>query len=862
MWTRLAHIILKYRLWLMLMLAGITAFMGYKMTQVKMSYKFAKVVPKDDIDLIYFNRFTTTFGEDGNVLAIALKDTTLFKYENFRKLRRLCKRIDTVQAVTNVVGLPNLRKLEVLHENKQFVLKDVFESVPENQEALDSVVSHVGELGMFKDQLLQLDSSSTVILVTLDSKLFNSKIRKSIIDKITNITDEFEKDTGIEVRFAGLPYVRTVVTEIVSKELIWLLIYALAILALILFLFFRSFSAVIFPCIVIGIGVVWSLGTLAIFGYEVTLLSGLIPPIIVVIGIPNCVYLLNKYHQEYDKCGNKIKALSRVIRKIGIVTLITNLTTSVGFLVLAFNDIDILREFGIVAGINILATFVSSIILIPSMFSYLPSPTPRQLKHLEFKFLGKVLNFIDHIVHNKRKTIYIITFVLVLIGSWGTWLIHTVSYMVDDIPETSKVKQDLKFFEENFKGIMPLEIIVHTKKRNPKDTTAEGELTKVPLSYDSLRPILLDTNRFLEDPRGFTRLHNLKRIEELEDYLASRSNLTQPISINTFIKAARQAYWQNDPEFYSLPTKQDKNRILRYLKNSVKYGLTDDTLKEQNFMSTFIDSTGQIRVSLKMEDIGSKHMDTLINYHIRPTADSIFSNNHLSELEKPVYISYAVTGTSPLFVKGNRFLIKNLRWSLVIAFVLISLVMGSLFGSVRMILISLVPNIIPLVITGAVMGYLGIPLKPSTALIFTIAFGISVDDSIHYLAKYRQELYHTNFDASKAVSISIRETGASMIYTSVILFSGFIMFATSDFDGTVMLGILTSTTLLIAMITNLVVLPALLLTFDAGKRTAKKNTLLIDQYSDEYYDETEDEEIDIDRLDIQQDNEKSIGSEI
>lgn len=856
MWTRLAHIILKYRLILMLLLAGITGFMAYHMTHVKMSYKFAKVVPKDDIDLIYFNQFTSTFGEDGNVLAIAFKDSTLFEYENFKKLRKLCKQIDTVNGVTNVVGLPNLQALEADHGQKKFTLKDLFEVIPVDQKSLDSSMIHVGDLGIFKDQLLQLDSFSTVVLVSLDAKLFNSKKRKSIIKKIESITTEFEEATNIDTKFAGLPYVRTVVTEIVSKELVNLLLYALGILSLILFFFFRSLYAVIFPCLIIGIGVIWSVGTLALFGYEVTLLSGLIPPIIVVIGIPNCVYLLNKYHQEYDKCGSKIRALSKVIRKIGIVTLITNLTTSVGFLVLAFNDIDILREFGIVAGINILATFFSSIILIPAMFSYLPSPTPRQLKHLNFKFLNKSLLFIDFIVHKRRTVIYIVTFILIIVGSWGTWLIQTVSYMVDDIPESSKVKQDLKFFEDNFKGIMPLEIVVHTKKRNQKDTTETGEYTTLPISYDSLRDVMQDTNRFLDDPRGFTKLHNLQRIEKLENYLAQRHSLTQPISVNTFIKAARQAYWQNNPDFYALPSKQDKNRILRYLKNSAKHGLTNDTLKEKNFLGTFVDSTGQIRISLKMKDIGSKHMDTLINYHIRPTADSIFSNAYLGRNEKPVYLSYAVTGTSPLFVKGNRFLIKNLRWSLLIAFILISFVMGMLFGSVRMILLSLIPNIIPLVITGAVMGYLGIPLKPSTALIFTIAFGISVDDSIHFLAKYRQELQHTAFDASKAISISIRETGASMIYTSIILFSGFIMFATSTFDGTVMLGVLTSTTLLIAMVTNLVVLPALLLTFDAGKRGAKKNTLLIDQYSDEYYDEHEDEELDLDKLDIQQDPDK------
>ena len=797
MWTKLAHIILKYRTILIVLLAIMTAFMGYKATQVQFSFRLAEIVPYNDPDNAYFRQFKEQFGDDGNMIAVGVKDSSIYKVENFRNFGYLCKALGNLKGVENVLGLPNLKKLEKNTKKRRFELQSIFPDRPDDQEQLDSLLNGASQLQFYSGQLINKKNGATLILVTLDNAILDTKERIDLMWDVVDVGTEFEKETGIKLHYSGLPYARSVNMRTVKKELNLFLILSVAVTGLILFLFFRSFKAVIFPLIIIGVIVVWVMGTLSLFSFKITILTGLIPSIIVVIGIPNSVYMLNKYHQDFAKHGNQMKALSTIIKKIGIVTFITNFTTAVGFLVLLSTDITILREFGIVAGINIVATFAVSTILIPSLYSYVSPPSSRHLRHLEFKFLNSFLSGLDWLVHKRKTLVFITTTVIVIVSVIGLMQIKSNSYLVDDLPEKSPMIQDLRFFEENFAGIMPLEVVVNTGTR-----------------------------------KGVQNIRNLKKIDEFEAFLDSITYISQPVSVVSFIKAANQAYYNHLPQFYTIPSGRDKAFILRYL---------SEDADEEGISTAFVDSTGQqLRISLKIADIGSLKMDSLVNKVIEPRMKEIFDGTK---------IEAKITGTTPLFIKGNKFLIDNLLTSMVIAFLVIALIMVVLFRNFRMIVISLIPNMIPLIITAGIMGYFQIPLKPSTAIIFSIAFGISVDDSIHFLAKYRQELFAHKFSVPIAVSYSLRETGASMIYTSIILFFGFVIFAASEFGGTIALGILTSLTLLFAMLTNLIVLPALLLRFDTGKRREDAHPL-IEQYP-EFYDENEDEEIDLEQIKVE-----------
>jgi predicted RND superfamily exporter protein len=754
-------------------------------------------VPPEDPDMIFFTQFKAEFGEDANIVAIGVKDSALYTPQNFRRYKYLSDELKAIDDVIQVVSIPLFQTLTKDSENKKFIVEPIFNDIPDDQASLDSLLVLANNQKFYSDQIINQENGATFILMSINKDVINTKDRDQVINDIEHVAGEFSNATGIDLKYVGLPYIRTEVNGSVKRELILFLFLSIIVTAIILLFFFRSWDAVVFPLIIIVVIVIWSMGTLGILGYEITILTGLLPPVIVVIGIPNSVYLLNRYHQQINKHGNKAFALSHVIRKIGIVALITNSTTAVGFFVLLFTGIKDLQEFGLVAGLNIMATFVVSIILIPAVFSYLPKPKGRQLQHLKFKFLDFALTNLDLLVHRHRYRVFVFTGIVVVIAMIGVTKLRAVTFIVDDVPESSQVKKDLAFFEENFSGIMPLEIVVSTGKK-----------------------------------KGILRQEFLSQVSELEDFLDEQEVISKPVSILSMLKASRQAFYNNNPEYYSLPTRADRNFILRYLSG-------DDN--QSTILNSFVDEDqSKMRISLKVADIGSIRLDSLIDNVVNAKIDEVFAGSD---------VEAKATGTTLLFVKGNKFLVKNLRLSLILAFIVIAIIMGILFKSPKMIAISLIPNLIPLIMIAGIMGYFDIALRPSTVLIFSVVFGISVDDSIHFLAKYRQELFTNKFFVPLAISKSIRETGASMIYTSVILFAGFIIFSWSEFISTTMLGVLTSTTLLIAMFANLIVLPALLMVFDDGKRKQDSHPLI--EHYDEFYQEDEDEEIDLKMIQVQ-----------
>lgn len=798
MWTRLAHLIIKYRLPLVILIGLITVFMGYHAKDAEMSYDFRGTVPANDPEQVFFTEFRKQFGEDGNIVAVGLKDSAIYQYKNFERLRQFCVAVKGMEGVNEVISLPQIKQIEKDTARTRFVLTDIFPDKISNQAQLDSLLKEAKKQKFYIGQIVNEKNGAIAILISIKKEVLNSPKRIGLTDQITEAGKVFSEDTGITLHYAGLPFVRSVIASKVGQELKIFLMISVIITGIILLIFFRSFRAVIFPLIVIGIIVVWVLGSIALFGFKISLLSGMIPPIIVVIGIPNAIYLMNKYHTEYAAHGNKMLAISRVVRKVGLATFMTNLTTAIGFLVLLTADITILREFGIVAGLNVMATFVVSLILIPGVFSWMPPPSAKHLKHLDVKIFDRVLSTVDLIVHRNRIVIYTITISVVVFAVIGMSRLHSISFMVDDLPAESVVKKDLVFFEENFSGVMPLEIVVNTGKK-----------------------------------RGVIDVKNLTKIDEFEQFLDAQKDISKPVSLVSFVKAAKQAFYNNNPDRYSLPDNRERAFILRYMK-----GQSDSS----GLFKSFVDEDMQtMRISMQVADVGSDKMDSLVNQVIQPEINRVFADSGMKA---------TITGTTPLFIRGNKFLIANLRGSLLLAFALIAITMGLLFANMRMIVISLIPNFIPMMITAAIMGYFNIPLKPSTVLIFSITFGISVDYSIHFLAKYRQELHATSFFVPVAISNSILEVGKSMIYTSIVLFCGFIIFTFSSFGGTIALGVLTSTTLLISMIANLILLPSLIMTFDRSSYK-KGGRALIDEFNPDSFPKTEDDLVDLSKIKIQ-----------
>lgn len=775
MWTLIARFILRNRPGLLIALALATAFMGWQASQVRMSYDGNRLIPDNDPDLLVYQQFQETFGIDGNVMVVGVQSRDLFEVEFFNEWSKVCERVEALPMIANVVSIANLPKLQKNTRERKFDFVPIVKERPQYADELQRIKEELINNKVYAGVLLNPETNTTLMAITFTEEVLNSEDRIDAVEEVTRLMDAFAVSNEVEVHFSGLPYVRTIFSTKVAMELKLFSMLAVLVTAIVLFLFFRSFYAVFFPILVVVIGATWAMGLIHLFGYKITLLSGLIPALIVVIGVPNCVYLLNKYHDEFRKHGNKIKALSRIIEKIGIATLITNATTAIGFGVFFFTDSAILQEFGLVVALSIMLVFLVSIILIPSVFAYLPSPLEQQLRHLENV---NVSNFIDRLVHlvsTYRKSIFVVTSLLAMVAFVGAMRLQALSFIVDDLPKDDKVYNDLKFFEKHFTGVMPFEVVIDTGRKGGAQSTAQ-----------------------------------LAKADEVQEIFASRPEFAQPLSVVQLVKGANQAYFNGNSDYFRLPNAQERNFVLPYLLRT--RGENDQLL------NSLTDSTRQlIRLSFNVADMGTVKMREAFE-EIKPRVDSVFQGTN----NKVQY-----TGTSLIFLKGNAYLINSLVSSLSLAFVIISIIMALMFRSLKIIVISIIPNLFPLLITAGAMGYLGVPLKPSTVLIFSIAFGIAVDDSIHFLTKYRQELRRHAWDIPKTVLVTLRETGPSMIYTSIILFFGFIIFGASNFGGTVALGIMTSTTLIVAMLSNLLLLPALILSFDQKEknRQQKKSAL-------------------------------------
>ena len=525
------------------------------------------------------------------------------------------------------------------------------------------------------------------------------------------------------------------------------------------------------------IGVTWAFGFIGLFGYEITVLTALIPPLIIVIGVPNAVFLINKYQQEVKKHGNQAKSLQRVISKIGNATLMTNITTASGFATFVFTKSQLLKEFGIIASINIVGIFILALLIIPIIYSFMPLPKKKHLNHLEKKWIDNVVNWMEEMVRHNRIAIYISTVVIIILGIIGIYQIRVSGSVIEDMPKNKQFYKDIKFFEAEFGGIMPLEIFIDTKKE-----------------------------------KGVMKLSTLKKMEKINEVIEQFPELSKPISITNLVKYSKQAYYLGNPKYYQLPTTQEQSYIFSYTKNSE--GNT-------NMLNNFVDSTGRYaRITTFMKDIGTDKMEI-----IQDRLNAVIAKEFPSEK-----FDVHLTGKALVFLKGTNYLINNLVISLSLAILLIALFMAWMFRSYQMILISIIPNMLPLLITAGLMGFFGIPIKPSTILVFSIAFGISVDDTIHFLAKYRQELHANNWKIKKSVYSALRETGVSMFYTSIVLFFGFLVFTVSSFGGTIALGGLVSVTLLFAMVSNLLLLPSLLLSFEkkiSNEKVIKEPTIRI-----------------------------------
>lgn len=773
MWKRLGKIVIRYRALVLLLLLACTAVMGYFASKVKLSYEFAKAIPTDNPRYRDYQAFKKQFGDDGNMLVVGVQDENFFRLDHFTAYKKMEEELRQIHGVEGIISVPSAitLKKDSLTERLQSI--KIFAGAI-TQQQVDSARAIFYNLPFYRSSLYNPATNAYLLGVRVNKEVLSSKGRSEVIGNIVKAAEKFESVSGQEVHLSGLPLIRTQVADRIQAEMKIFLAGSVLLSIVILLMFFRSLSTTFLSLSVVLIGVVWTVGIIHLCGYQITLLTALMPSLVVVIGIPNCIYFINKYHTAFIASGDKIGSLVNMVGKMGIVTLFCNITAAIGFAVFALTESAILKEFGVVAGLSIMVIFLISFTLLPAALSLLPAPGAGQLRYLKSRWITTFLDRVETWAFGHKKWVLGITVLILVAALAGMARLKTVGYIVDDLPRSDKIYTDLKFFEQHFKGVMPLEVVVDTKRKNG--------LT------------------------GLKALAVFEKVDSLALFMASRPEMAKPLSLAEGLKFAKQAFYEMDSTQYLLPNTFDGAFVGEYLKPSADTS-TGGTMN--NILRSFMDSNRQItRLSVSMKDIGTEALPLLLDT-IRRKTDQLFDTSKYK---------VTLTGTSITFLEGSRFIISGLKESVFWAFLLISLCMLYLFRSVRIVLCSLIPNIIPLLVTAGVMGWVGLPLKPSTVLVFSVALGIAVDITIRFLVNYKQELPELGNDPVLTVKSSIRHTGLSIVYTSMVLTAGFVIFCASTFGGTVSLGWLTSLTLVTATLTNLLLLPVLLLLFSPVKK--------------------------------------------
>lgn len=781
MWNFIVRFILKYRLVILIILGLLTAFFGYQATKVEMSYELPKMLPGSDSVNIEHEQFKKIFGEDGNVIFIGIQDKNMFQLSEFNDMFDLTTNLKLIDGVKEVVSTTKLFNLAKDTINKKFTFNPIVKKKPESQKEVDSIKNVIYNIPFYDKLMFNKDSHVYLMALTMNKIKFDKKGREIIIANIKTLVDDYGNKHQLKVHYSGLPYIRTVRSQMIEAEIKMFIVLALIVSLILLFIVFRSLKAVIIPMLIVSISVIWAMGITAILGYKISILTGMIPPLLILIGVENCIFIINKYHIEIRTHGNKTKALSRVIEKMGKLTLMTNATTASGFITFVFTSSVILFEFGIVSSINIMLTYLLSIMLIPILFSYLSPPKPQQLKHLDDRFMIGAVRRIISLIKNHRKIIYLTSTVLVVLGIWGFSKLTTTGNIVDDLPKSDPIYKDLAFFENNFKGVLPFEISIKNEKN------------------------------------GIMNLPTFRKIDELQKIITTYPELSRPLSIVEVVKSARQAFYNGDSAMYELPSNNDFGFIAAYMpKNNGNSKI--------KLLDNFMDSTKKVtRISVQMKNIGTNDIKRIKN-EIKTKADTIFNKSKFE---------VTITGTSVVFLKGTEYLAQNLIISIVIAIIIISLLTALLFSSTRMVIIILITNLFPQLLTAALMGFFQIPLKPSTLLIFSIAYGMSVDNAINYMLRYRFEIRKHKLSIQESVINALKDRGSSMLSSSIVLFLGFSIFIASDFGGTVALGLLVSFTLFVAMFANIIILPSLIISIIKPGTTKSIEKPLIEVIEDD-----------------------------
>jgi predicted RND superfamily exporter protein len=756
---RVAEGLLRYRFFILTLLFSVVLGSVYLIFQIRADFSFEALIITNDEEGAFFEEFRDRFEESDRDIIILLQGETLFHPDSVALIGQLTEALEEVDGLEKVTTVFNSPLIQGTEDGIQIESFD--DLMNEDPSALGELEAEILDNRMFRRFVISEDGKTMALLARLDFDIVTEKQKRPVVRAAVSVTKAIIGER-FSVHFSGMPVIQEEYTSQGLQEMWGFFFLSAGILCFLLFLTFRSAMGLYIPQLTVLISVVLLLGLMSLFGQKLNIISNVIPSLLLVYGVADSIHLINRYYEELNKGLEKKQALLVVIRRMGVACFMTSFTTAVGFISLYTATIEMVKNFGLFSGIGILIAYLTTILLIPILLSLRPAPRRKWNEHKGDDVIERIMTLTGRL-NEKYPKILISLAVLVLSGSVILCLrVNIESYILEELSEDNPIVQANHILEEDMMGILPYQIQI----------AAGGEGLALEPDF-------------------------LVRVDQLQSFVASQPWIRKTLSIVDILKEMHQVMNGDDPAFYRVP--ETRELVAQYL---LLYEISGD--KED--LDVLLTPDGSyVRLSCQGLDMGTSNYFEL-KRRTEEKAASLFGSP----------ASYRVTGRSLLATRALDNIIRDMLVSFFSAFAIIFLTVSLLYRSLKAGLITMIPNIIPLVVTMGFMGLFGITLRLSTVVIFAVCLGMAVDDTIHYLSRFREELVKTG-DYVESMYNTLRTAGRAITLTTVIIIAGFLVFLTSGFRATQSFGLLSSVALAASLLGSLIFLPAALNTLRPWK---------------------------------------------
>jgi hypothetical protein len=727
------------------LLTVVTIMFGSYLPNVKMDFSIEQLFSQDDPVIDRFLEFREEFDGVDNIVYLLYESDDPFSYENLIKNRQM---VDAFEKINGVSSVSSLTNIDLFTDGGEYLLSPVYENIPKSPDSLKSAKTQIMNSKLLNNYLISDDGALAAILIEIDVAFNEHNSRESILKEI----DRLQESVDWEWHQTGLPIIRTRYVQYMIADNIRFLGPVVLMLFIFLSLLFRSWAGLVLPLLVVVLTIIWTLGFMVFSGITINIISYIIPTLLMVVGVSDSVHLLVKYYSTLNELNDKKQAMVDTLQKIGMAIFFTSITTAIGFGALSMVKIQIVKEFGIFTALGVFFAFIITVFLIPSLLMLFEKTPQSTLDRYSTGFRVKIIKKFIKLVRVYPRLIVACGFVISFFGLFGALQINPHSKLLDDLRPGNPLLEDMQLAEEKMGSVLPVEIVIEVNE--------DGQ-------FEDIQDVSVMS--FLND---------------LAQYVSTIPEVGKVISVSDYLKEINQAMNDGNSDYYQIP--QSREIISQYM-----------LLYESEFESFINIDYTKLRIAAQINDIDSRRSAEIEN-----------DINKYITSQIPDGLGAEVTGTAFLALRTNNYLVNNLLASFFIALLIITFLMIFLFRSIKIALISILPNIIPMMIMAAVLGFFQIPLRPATAMTFAVAFGIAIDDTLHYLIRYRMELSHQHY--RKANDATLLGTGIAMMSTTAILSAGFLVLTLSEFKPTIEFGMLSVITIIAALISDITFLPALL----------------------------------------------------